>query len=145
MDINKIELNGILDRAPEAKSLSSGKDLTTLLVRVVDRWTSRDGQQGERVSVVPVTVWGKLGTALMGRARAGDRVSVEGRLSSREYERDGQRRYFTEVVANFVELPDEAATEHPPRSTGQQREIDYREPPRSKHTTRRANLHDDPF
>lgn len=46
--------------------------------------------------------WGKLGEAA-GNLRKGSRCFVEGRLQTRSYEtQDGQKRYVTEVVANFV-------------------------------------------
>ena len=46
--------------------------------------------------------WGKLGESV-GNLRKGNRAFVEGRLQTRSYEtQDGQKRYVTEVVANFV-------------------------------------------
>jgi single-strand DNA-binding protein len=138
VDKNNVELVGTVDQQPSCKEVGSGRKLTTLLVRTVDRWEARDGRQGERVAVIPVTAWGNLGAEAMNRLRAGDGVRIEGRIGSKAYERDGETRYFLEVTASRIEP---LAMAPDPR----QRSIPGTDrPPPSKHTTRYAgSMHGD--
>lgn len=54
------------------------------------------------VSYINCVAWGKLAENV-GNLRKGSRCFVEGRLQTRSYEaQDGQKRYVTEVVANFI-------------------------------------------
>ncbi|MBF1100509.1 single-stranded DNA-binding protein, partial [Solobacterium sp.] len=56
----------------------------------------------EQTAFINCVAWGKLGESI-GNLRKGNRAFVEGRLQTRSYEtQDGQKRYVTEVVANFV-------------------------------------------
>ena len=65
-------------------------------------FTSSDGETKEQTAFVNCVAWGKLGESI-GNLRKGNRAFVEGRLQTRSYEtQDGQKRYVTEVVANFV-------------------------------------------
>ena len=63
---------------------------------------STTNETKEQTAFINCVAWGKLGEAA-GNLRKGSRCFVEGRLQTRSYEtQDGQKRYVTEVVANFV-------------------------------------------
>lgn len=65
-------------------------------------FTTSDGETKEQTAFINCVAWGKLGESI-GNLRKGNRAFVEGRLQTRSYETaDGQKRYVTEVVANFV-------------------------------------------
>ena len=52
-----------------------------------------------------ITVWGRRAEALGKFLQKGDSLFVEGRLSTSSYEKNGEKRYSTEVVANNIVLP----------------------------------------
>ena len=93
---------GNLARDPEVRYTQSGKAVATFNVAATNTFTSSDGETKEQTAFINCVAWGKLGESI-GNLRKGNRVFVEGRLQTRSYETaDGQKRYVTEVVANFV-------------------------------------------
>lgn len=71
-------------------------------VQVYRTYIDSNNETKEQTAFINCVAWGKLGESI-GNLRKGNRVFVEGRLQTRSYEtQDGQKRYVTEVVANFV-------------------------------------------
>ena len=100
--MNIVNLIGNLTRDPEVRYTQSGKAVATFNVAATNTFTSSDGETKEQTSFINVVAWGKLGESA-GNLHKGNRCFVEGRLQTRSYEtQDGQKRYVTEVVANFV-------------------------------------------
>lgn len=100
--MNAVQILGNLTRDPEVRYTKSGKAVATFNIAATNNFTSSDGETKEQTAFVNCVAWGKLGESI-GNLRKGNRVFVEGRLQTRSYEtQDGQKRYVTEVVANFV-------------------------------------------
>ena len=100
--MNTVQILGNLARDPEVRYTQSGKAVATFKVAATNTFTSSDGETKEQTAFINCVAWGKLGESI-GNLRKGNRAFVEGRLQTRSYEtQDGQKRYVTEVVANFV-------------------------------------------
>lgn len=100
--MNTVQILGNLTRDPEVRYTQSGKAVATFNVAASNTFTSSDGETKEQTAFINCVAWGKLGESI-GNLRKGNRAFVEGRLQTRSYETaDGQKRYVTEVVANFV-------------------------------------------
>ena len=100
--MNTVQILGNLTRDPEVRYTQSGKAVATFNVAASNTFTSSDGETKEQTAFINCVAWGKLGESV-GNLRKGNRAFVEGRLQTRIYEtQDGQKRYVTEVVANFV-------------------------------------------
>ena len=100
--MNTVQILGNLARDPEVRYTQSGKAVATFNVAASNTFTSSDGETKEQTAFINCVAWGKLGESI-GNLRKGNRAFVEGRLQTRSYEtQDGQKRYVTEVVANFV-------------------------------------------
>lgn len=100
--MNIVQILGNLARDPEVRYTQSGKAVATFTVAATNTFTSSDGETKEQTAFINCVAWGKLGESI-GNLRKGNRAFVEGRLQTRSYEtQDGQKRYVTEVVANFV-------------------------------------------
>lgn len=100
--MNTVQILGNLTRDPEVRYTQSGKAVATFNVAASNTFTSSDGETKEQTAFINCVAWGKLGESV-GNLRKGNRAFVEGRLQTRSYEtQDGQKRYVTEVVANFV-------------------------------------------
>ena len=100
--MNTVQILGNLARDPEVRYTQSGKAVATFNVAASNTFTSSDGETKEQTAFINCVAWGKLGESV-GNLRKGNRAFVEGRLQTRSYEtQDGQKRYVTEVVANFV-------------------------------------------
>lgn len=100
--MNTVQILGNLTHDPEVRYTQSGKAVATFNVAASNTFTSSDGETKEQTAFINCVAWGKLGESI-GNLRKGNRAFVEGRLQTRSYETaDGQKRYVTEVVANFV-------------------------------------------
>ena len=100
--MNTVQILGNLARDPEVRYTNTGKAVATFTVAASNTFTSSDGETKEQTAFINCVAWGKLGESV-GNLRKGNRAFVEGRLQTRSYENaDGQKKYVTEVVANFV-------------------------------------------
>lgn len=101
--MNNVQILGNLARDAEVRYTQSGKAVATFTVAATNTYIdSATNETKEQTDFINCVAWGKLGEAV-GSLRKGNRCFVEGRLNTRSYEtQDGQKRYVTEVVANFV-------------------------------------------
>lgn len=100
--MNAVQIMGNLTRDPEVRYTQSGKAVATFNVAASNTYIDSNNETKEQTAFVNCVAWGKTGEAV-GNLRKGNRCFVEGRLQTRSYETaDGQKRYVTEVVANFV-------------------------------------------
>ncbi len=102
MGINHITLVGSMVRNPEMRMTQNGIP-TTQFTLAVTRPPRQEGQQHEVTDYVKVVTWRKLAETANEQLKKGDLVSVEGRLLTRTYEQDGQRKKVVEVEAQSVE------------------------------------------
>lgn len=119
---NKAVLVGDIDSEPELKSTSSG---ALLVFKLKTSETYRDREKVERVAFTwhRVVVWGKRGESLAPNLRRYQRVAVTGRIHNSSYDKDGVKRYVSEIVAFDVELAPStavpvAASQETPRTNG---------------------------
>ena len=100
--INKVILVGNLGADPETRYMPSGKAVTNIRIATSENWTDKQsGDKQERTEWHSVVVWGKRGEALHRFLTKGSNIFVEGSLRTSSYEdREGVKRYKTEVVAN---------------------------------------------
>ena len=100
--MNTVQILGNLTRDPEVRYTQNGKAVATFNVAASNTYIDSNNETKEQTAFINCVAWGKLGESI-GNLRKGNRVFVEGRLQTRSYETaDGQKRYITEVVANFV-------------------------------------------
>jgi single-strand DNA-binding protein len=102
--INKVIIVGRLGQDPEMKAVGQGSTVTRLNVATSESWVDKNGQKQERTEWHRVTVWGKL-AELCGKYLAkGRQVYVEGKLQTRSWEDNGQKKYATDIVASTVQF-----------------------------------------
>lgn len=101
--MNQVQLLGNLARDAELRFTQSGKAVATFTVAATNTYVdSTTNETKEQTAFINCVAWGKTGEAV-GACKKGERLFVEGRIQTRSYEdSNGQKRYITEVVANFV-------------------------------------------
>lgn len=102
--VNKVIIVGRLGQDPEMKVIGPGSTVTRLNVATSESWTDKNGQKQERTEWHRIVVWGKLAEVCGKHLAKGRQVYVEGRLQTRSWEDQGQKKYSTEVVANVVQF-----------------------------------------
>jgi single-strand DNA-binding protein len=103
--LNKCILMGNLGADPELRMTGGGQAVLKVRLATSEQYLDKDKQRQERTEWHSVIVWGKRGEGLGKILKKGDRILVEGRLRTESWEdKDGNKRYRTEVVATEVLL-----------------------------------------
>jgi single-strand DNA-binding protein len=103
--LNRVMLLGNLGADPDLKVTPGGQAVLKLRLATNESYLDRNQVRQERTEWHRVTVWGRRAEALGKILQKGDSVFIEGRLSTSSYEKNGEKRYSTEVVANNIVLP----------------------------------------
>lgn len=102
--INKVILVGHLGKDPEIRYTQSGSPVASLTVATSRSWTNKNtNEREEETEWHRIVVWGKTAEFCEKHLAKGRQVYVEGRLQTRSYEKDGIKRYSTEIVADTVQ------------------------------------------
>ncbi len=100
--INKVILIGNVGGDPETRYLPNGNAVTNLTLATSDSWRDKQtGQMQERTEWHRVTFFGKIAEIAGQYLRKGSKIYIEGRLQTREWEKDGVKRYTTEVIVDI--------------------------------------------
>ncbi|WP_438029114.1 single-stranded DNA-binding protein [Sorangium sp. So ce233] len=103
--LNKVMLLGNVGADPELRFTQGGQAVLNLRLATNESYLDRDKQRKERTDWHNVVIWGKRAEALGKILGKGSSIFVEGSLRTSSYDdRDGNKRYKTEVVANNVLL-----------------------------------------
>ncbi len=103
--LNKVMLLGNLGADPELRVTSGGQSVLKLRLATSETYLDKDKNRQERTEWHSVTVWGKRGEGLSKILTKGSRIFVEGGLRTDSYDdKDGNKRYRTEIVASNVLL-----------------------------------------
>lgn len=99
MYLNTVTIIGNLTRDPEIKSLPSGVSVASFSVATNHTYKDKDGQKKDTVEYHNVVCFGKYAELIGQYMRKGSQLLVQGRLQTRSWEKDGQKHYRTEIVA----------------------------------------------
>jgi single-strand DNA-binding protein len=103
MGINKVILVGNAGRDPEIKSLPSGTRLATISLATTDR-RSKDEDGKPRTEWHNLVFWDRMVDIVEQYVTKGKQLYIEGQIRTRSYEKDGQKKYFTEIHVRQMEL-----------------------------------------
>ena len=117
--INKAILVGSLGRDPETRYMPSGGAVTNASIATSKQWKDKDsGEKKESTEWHRIVFFNRLAEVAGQYLKKGSKVYVEGELRTREWERDGQKHYTTEIVASEMQMLD---------SKGERMADEYRE------------------
>ena len=102
--VNKAIILGHLGRDPELRYLQSGQPVCKLNIATSRRYTNKNNEAVEETEWHRVSVWGKQAEHCNNYLTKGRQVYVEGRLRTSSYDKDGQKHYTTEIVADTVQF-----------------------------------------
>jgi single-strand DNA-binding protein len=100
--INKVILVGTCGQDPESRFLPNGNAVTTLSLATSEKWTDKQsGQPVEKTEWHRVCLFGKVAEIAAQYLRKGSQCYIEGKLQTREWEKDGVKRYTTEIIVDM--------------------------------------------
>jgi single-strand DNA-binding protein len=104
MYLNKALIIGNLTRDPELKSLPSGVQVATFGIATNRVYRDKEGNKQESTEFHNIVVFGRQAETSAQYLKKGSSALIEGRLQTRSWEQDGQKRYRTEIVADRVQF-----------------------------------------
>ncbi|HDZ57958.1 MAG TPA: single-stranded DNA-binding protein [Pseudomonas xinjiangensis] len=100
--VNKVILIGNVGGDPEVRYLPNGNAVANVTLATSDSWKDKQtGQQQERTEWHRVVFFGRIAEVVGEYVRKGSKMYIEGRLQTREWEKDGVKRYTTEIVVDI--------------------------------------------
>jgi len=105
--VNKVTIIGTLGRDPEMKYMPNGNAVVNLSVATDESYNDKQsGQKVEKTEWHRLTAYGKLAEIIGQYLKKGSRAYFEGKLQTREWEKDGIKRYTTEIITNDMMMLD---------------------------------------
>lgn len=102
--INKVILVGNVGADPEVRYISEGLPTARFNLATSETYIDKDGQRVTKTEWHSVTAWRGLAKNVEQYVKKGSQLYVEGKLTTRSYEKDGITRYVTEIVANELKF-----------------------------------------
>lgn len=103
---NQVILMGNLTRDPELRQTPNGQSVCSFSLALNRSYKTGDGEWQEVTDYVDIVAWAGLAERVAQYLTKGRKCLVSGRLQSRSWEQDGQKRSKVEVVANDVTFLD---------------------------------------
>ena len=102
---NKVQLIGHVGQEPEIKTFDGGKKVVNFTLATNESYKNEKGEKVEQTEWHRVTAWGKVADIIEKYVIKGKEIAIEGKLTHRSYDdKNGEKRFVTEVVANDVLL-----------------------------------------
>ena len=104
--LNQVTLMGNLTRDPELRQIPSGQSVCSFSLALNRSYKDSADEWQEATDFIDIVAWAALGERVAQYLTKGRRCLVQGRLQSRSWEQDGQKRNKVEVLANDVTFLD---------------------------------------
>lgn len=104
--VNRVILVGRLGRDPETRYTGDGQAVTNFSLATDESFKNRAGEKQKRTEWHRVTLWGKQAETAQQYLHKGSMVYVEGKIQTKEYEKDGQKKQSLEIVAQSFRMLD---------------------------------------
>ena len=98
--VNKVILVGNLGKDAEVRVTPGGQSVASFSIATTENWTSKEGEKKEQTEWHRIVLWGKAADSLQPYLVKGKQIYLEGRLQTRQWEKEGQKHYTTEVKAD---------------------------------------------
>lgn len=103
--INKVILIGRVGAEPEIRTLESGVKVATLRLATSERIYNKETKESSEVTEWhSVTLWRNLADVVDAWVRKGSLLYIEGKLKTRDYEKNGQKHYVTDILATEMKM-----------------------------------------
>ncbi|PID88196.1 MAG: single-stranded DNA-binding protein [Bacteroidia bacterium] len=106
MAVNKVILIGNVGNDPEIKYVKEDVPVARFRLATNESYKNRNGERVTETEWHNIVVWRGLATVVERYVKKGSKLYVEGKLTHRQYEQDGQTKYFTEIVCREMTMLD---------------------------------------
>lgn len=110
--MNRVTIIGRLGKDPEVRYTQGGKAVGNFSIATDEKWTDKSGAKQSKTEWHRIVVWDKQAELCAEYLSKGRQVAIEGRIQTREWiDKDGTKKYTTEIVADRVEFLSSRGTE----------------------------------
>jgi single-strand DNA-binding protein len=102
--INKVILIGNLGKDPEIRHLEGGVSVANFPMATTETYKDKSGNRVEQTEWHNIVMWRGLAEVAEKYLKKGMTIYVEGKLRTRNYEKDGQKHYRTEILADNMTI-----------------------------------------
>ncbi len=103
--VNKVILVATVGKDPEVKYMPSGGAVVNLTAATNESWKDKTtGEKKERTEWHRLTFYNRLAEIVGEYVRKGSQIYIEGRLRTRDYEKEGQKHYVTEIMVDEMQM-----------------------------------------
>lgn len=103
-NLNSVQLIGRIGRDPEIRYMGTGDAVANLSIATSEVYKDKEGSKQEKTEWHRCVAFRQPATFIEQYAQKGDLVFIEGKLQTREYEKNGEKRYTTEIVVGNFQL-----------------------------------------
>lgn len=124
--INKVIIIGNLGQDPDMRYTPTGAAVCSISVATTESW-NKDGQKQEKTEWHRIIIWNKRAEVCAKYLAKGSKVYIEGKLQTRSFEKDGVKKYITEIIATDVQFltKNESGNQERPAPSQPQSNDDY--------------------
>lgn len=104
MYLNQATIVGRLGNDPESRFTQSGDAVCNFNMATTERWKDKSGEKQEKTEWHRIVLFGKVAEIAGEYLKKGSECLIQGKLQTREWEKDGVKRYTTEIVGHILQL-----------------------------------------
>lgn len=145
MYLNKVMIYGNLTRDPEKRALPNGSSVCSFSLATNRTYNDKDGKKQEQTEYHNVVAFGKVADIMGQYLQKGRPVYIEGRLSTRSWDKDGQKQYRTEIIADTFQFGASGGGAAGSSSVGSNPQDDTKAPALPDYPEEEINPEDIPF
>ena len=121
--INKVILVGNVGADPEVKYISEGVQVARIRLATSEHYNNKQGERITNTEWHTLIVWRGLAKVVEEHVKKGMPLYIEGKITYRSYEQNGETKYFTEIVVSELKMlgkkPQQNETQTNPQSPGE--------------------------
>jgi single-strand DNA-binding protein len=102
--MNKVIILGNMTRKAELRTIPSGNKVANFSIAVSEKYKDKQGQWVDKAEFVNCVAWGRTAEVIDQYLDKGSKILVEGKLQTSTWDKDGEKRYKTEVIVSSMEM-----------------------------------------
>lgn len=109
MSVNKVILIGNVGNDPEVNYVKEDLPVARFRLATNESYKNKEGQRVDNTEWHNIVVWRGLAKIVEQYVKKGSKLYIEGKITTNQYEKDGQTKYFTEIQAREMKMLDRAS------------------------------------
>lgn len=122
--LNQVHLIGRLGKDPEVKAVGD-KKVCKFSVATSEKYKDKEGNKIEKSEWHNIVIWGNLADVCGQYLKKGSLVSLQGKITIKEYEKDGVKKYNTEIVCDAMQMLGDKNDSSTTQNQTQQEQTNY--------------------